>query len=518
MKLTLIAIAVSLAATTNAVALKKSPLEVTVVDQHGNHLASLSDSSTGPVQAANEIQGDNSEKSRPNSANAYTSAGSNLRTNPQPVRPAPVLNLDDDHRAASSPQNSILKQQLTGGQDPSPSTGKGVISSPTKGHENSGEKVSVQKEGTPASQNLNKISNPKAAYSNGGGPGPNLNLISNDGANKDFKQGKGQQKAVPFNHESMPSHLESGQSEAGQREDVGPLFGEENDSANHAASKEKEPTQNEPLRRPQAQALPLRKPQTLTQRPPQLRPLAQPQPQRKPTKYKPAPIQKQVPSRNFAQSNAIDGSQDENDASGESSLSGIRNLQGGKSNGEDLLEENRELLEYHNEVRKAHGCGELEWDHDLEADAQRHVSTADCYNLKHTERQPGANIGENLATDASALDGATKWYGEIELMHPNSYTLPFAFSHDTGHYTQMIWGTTTKIGCATKICKGQGNFRDNVYVLCSYSDAGNMQGAAGQINPPKQEYQSLLPGQYKGSRHTSHKSHKSKTLGSKKYE
>merc|ERR1712007_208431 len=71
--------------------------------------------------------------------------------------------------------------------------------------------------------------------------------------------------------------------------------------------------------------------------------------------------------------------------------------------------------------------------------------------------------GENLAsgvTDAGAVD---MWYNEIQ--HTNG-GLVSAFGMDTGHYTQVVWRETSRLGCGI-----QGTL-----LACQYGTGGNMAG------------------------------------------
>ena len=49
----------------------------------------------------------------------------------------------------------------------------------------------------------------------------------------------------------------------------------------------------------------------------------------------------------------------------------------------------------------------------------------------------------------AAIDG---WYSEGEKYN---YNAP-GFTMETGHFTAMVWKSTTKIGCGIKKCKGGG--------------------------------------------------------------
>jgi len=85
--------------------------------------------------------------------------------------------------------------------------------------------------------------------------------------------------------------------------------------------------------------------------------------------------------------------------------------------------------------------------------------------------------GENLFYAMSTSVDYTKtfdtaatqaWYDEIK---DYDFAKP-AFGPTTGHFTQVVWKASTKIGCGHA-----ADATSNVYVTCRYSPAGNMQDA-----------------------------------------
>jgi hypothetical protein len=83
-------------------------------------------------------------------------------------------------------------------------------------------------------------------------------------------------------------------------------------------------------------------------------------------------------------------------------------------------------------------------------------------------------VGENLAWGTawaySAEDLAQLWADEKSLWSFGAVTSSNV--HDVGHYTQMIWATTTSVGCATALCSGSR------FLVCNYAPGGNYTGQA----------------------------------------
>ena len=64
----------------------------------------------------------------------------------------------------------------------------------------------------------------------------------------------------------------------------------------------------------------------------------------------------------------------------------------------------------------------------------------------------------------------TDWYDEVEIFS-NKHVEPFKFSTPTGHYTQVVWADTDKVGC------GATSYRDGKWFAtlytCNYGPNGN---------------------------------------------
>lgn len=132
------------------------------------------------------------------------------------------------------------------------------------------------------------------------------------------------------------------------------------------------------------------------------------------------------------------------------------------------------MVAAHNAVRAEVGVGPVEWDRAVAAYAQGYVATlaASC-SLSHSSSQ----YGENLAAWSGVRpvsQAVTQWASEKALYHGGGG--PFESGDGAGHYTQVVWRASTRIGCGRTICKN-GGF-EMTLISCNYSPVGNMMGAA----------------------------------------
>ena len=64
----------------------------------------------------------------------------------------------------------------------------------------------------------------------------------------------------------------------------------------------------------------------------------------------------------------------------------------------------------------------------------------------------------------------TDWYDEVEIFS-NKHIQPFKFSTPTGHYTQLVWADTDKVGCGATSYR-EGKWFATLYT-CNYGPNGN---------------------------------------------
>ncbi|URE00088.1 SCP [Musa troglodytarum] len=129
-----------------------------------------------------------------------------------------------------------------------------------------------------------------------------------------------------------------------------------------------------------------------------------------------------------------------------------------------------QLLRSHNAARAAVGLPPLAWDARLARYAESYAGRRrrDCA-LAHS----GGPYGENIFWGSGArwrpAQAAAAWVRERRWYHyrSNSCSAP-----ECGHYTQIVWRSTRRLGCAMVSCSG----RKGVLVVCEYDPPGNYIG------------------------------------------
>jgi pathogenesis-related protein 1 len=139
---------------------------------------------------------------------------------------------------------------------------------------------------------------------------------------------------------------------------------------------------------------------------------------------------------------------------------------GSKMSGADA----RTLVDHHNKARSAVGLKPLKWSGAVATHAQKWADTLAATSCR-MEHSSDGDYGENLyrgtAGHFTAVDAAKAWEAEKkDLDGP----LTRANLKAVGHYTQMVWRETARIGCGEATCSG------NLIVVCNYDPPGNYLG------------------------------------------
>ncbi len=150
------------------------------------------------------------------------------------------------------------------------------------------------------------------------------------------------------------------------------------------------------------------------------------------------------------------------------------------------------FLDAHNADRALHGEAPLIWDNTLAESSSKYASACVKGHAKDLN-----DVGENLYYTASSakisLDptlakaAVDSWYAEVA-------NWDFATSSGkptgtSGHFTQVVWKSTTKLGCGVASCPniliGGKTWPDLAYIVCRYSPSGNWDGEYADNIPPK---------------------------------
>ncbi|XP_002733051.1 uncharacterized protein LOC100371303 [Saccoglossus kowalevskii] len=150
----------------------------------------------------------------------------------------------------------------------------------------------------------------------------------------------------------------------------------------------------------------------------------------------------------------------------------------------------KEALETHNRYRRRHGVPELKYSQIIAADAQKWAEElAKLGTLEHSDK---TEYGENCASgsgsgdyDMSGKDVSIMWYKDYK-----KYDFDNPVWGAGGHFTQMVWKSSTEFGIGkTKNADGK------IFIVGHYLPAGNIKGqyennvfpASGPVDDDEEE-------------------------------
>lgn len=145
------------------------------------------------------------------------------------------------------------------------------------------------------------------------------------------------------------------------------------------------------------------------------------------------------------------------------------------------------LLQAHNQVRSVERLPPLSWSPQLAQYAQQwaqHLADNNRCEMKHRENrnnplQAGENIywssplqyanGKHSVASVNDRQVVQEWASEKEFYSYKNNSC--RTGEQCGHYTQIVWRNTQKVGCAAALCADKGQIW-----VCNYDPAGNWQG------------------------------------------
>jgi len=149
-----------------------------------------------------------------------------------------------------------------------------------------------------------------------------------------------------------------------------------------------------------------------------------------------------------------------------------------------------DMLAAHNSYRAATGSPALKWSDSLQTKAQNWADKLEAQGCSMSHSGPGENLYYASAKkSATSKDSSGNWIFELSVQAIDDKTVTdswgsenqwFDYSNNKcnapagrscGHYTQVVWKSTTEVGCGNAVCGDSSQ----VWV-CNYSPAGNMAG------------------------------------------
>ena len=136
------------------------------------------------------------------------------------------------------------------------------------------------------------------------------------------------------------------------------------------------------------------------------------------------------------------------------------------------------VIALHNQVRWAAGVRPMQWDRGLAAAAEAYAARlASTGRWGHSPASQRPGQGENLwmgTHGAFSVDQMlTSWASERRMFRSGAFPQVSRTGSwdDVGHYTQMIWPGSVRVGCAMRT---SGSYD---YLVCRYSPGGNVIGS-----------------------------------------
>ncbi|VVD01863.1 unnamed protein product [Leptidea sinapis] len=160
--------------------------------------------------------------------------------------------------------------------------------------------------------------------------------------------------------------------------------------------------------------------------------------------------------------------------------------------------EKQAIVDAHNRLRQSVALGqvssqppaanmmEMVWDDELAATAQRWADQCTPAHDRAAQRDVGRfPVGQNLAatwttrppsgpsdSEPDFMKQINAWFDEVRIYGFK----PINGGHGTGHYSQLVWGETSQVGCGYTFYYDPSRGYTKLYV-CNYGPGGNVIGS-----------------------------------------
>ena len=144
--------------------------------------------------------------------------------------------------------------------------------------------------------------------------------------------------------------------------------------------------------------------------------------------------------------------------------------------GEELLRNT--MVKAHNRARAKFGVSSISWNEELAGQAMLHARYMASTGIYGHDRTPGRRkkMGENLWRGPRGVFSYDVMVGvmvdEEKLFRPGAFPDNAINGdwHAVAHYTQIVWPSTTEVGCAVAASASTD------YLVCRYAPTGNKDG------------------------------------------
>ncbi|CAN6688023.1 unnamed protein product [Malus baccata var. baccata] len=133
-------------------------------------------------------------------------------------------------------------------------------------------------------------------------------------------------------------------------------------------------------------------------------------------------------------------------------------------------EPHQDFIDEHNKARAEVGVGPIKWNETVAAYAQKYAdSKIETCEMVHSQGPYGENLAEGWGSEMTGGQAVKFWVTEKPDYDYDSNSC--TAGKVCGHYTQVVWRNSTRVGCARAKCKN-----GMIFVICSYDPPGNWIG------------------------------------------